>query len=204
MERIISKLEDCIIYEADDSVLQELAEFIVKENYSRNLNSLPKNMEQETIAVCDEESGLVHGSLLYIARDFKGELVGSIRVHLWDGYSSLPISKFGISPENSLKKNTPRKIWHVGRFAIKKQSSKHALMLLKRLMMHAIAPIIVCKDDIMLAEVDSKLFFSLRKMGIDIKKLGKPQYHIGSETIPAYANSSDLIHFYRKNHYLLN
>ncbi len=198
MERTIIETEGYTIVETDGCSLEEIVDFVVKENYLHHQKSLPANISDEIAALIKEEQQLLSGSKFFLARDSDGRLIGCIRLHRWDSTTDLPITKFGIRVEEVFPKEEYPNIWHVGRFAIKSRASDDAILLLKSLMICAIAPIVNTSSSIMLAEIDAKLIRSLRLMDIGLALIGKPRYYIGSETFPISARITDLIHYYKK------
>lgn len=203
MERTVIETEEYTIVETDNCSLEEIVEFVVKENYLHHQKSLPENISEEIEELIKEEQRLLLTSKFFVARDREGQLIGCIRLHRWNQTSDLPISKFGIRVEEVFPKEEYPNIWHVGRFAIKSQISKDAIVILKTLMICAIAPIINTHSSIMLAEIDAKLIRSLKLMDIGVTPIGKPLYYIGSETLPISSTASDLINYYERHRNLL-
>lgn len=171
---------------------------MVKENYLHHQKSLPANISEEIECLIQEELRLLTTSKFFLVRANDGHLIGCIRLHLWDCTTDLPITKFGIRVEEVFPKEVYSNIWHVGRFAIKSHASNDTIIILKSLIICAIAPIVNTQSSIMLAEIDAKLIRSLRRMGIGLVPIGKPLYYIGSETFPVYAKISDLIKYYER------
>lgn len=196
MERIIIKTEGYSVVETDNCSLEEIVEFVVRENYLHHQKSIPVNLSEEIEELIKEEQRLLSTSRFFVARDNKGRLIGCIRLHRWNHTSDLPISKFGIRVEEVFPKEKYPNIWHVGRFAIERNGYQVELSLFKVLILCAIEPIVNTSNSIMLAEFDIKLLSLLDKINISMKQLGIPQLHIGSETIPVYSNSLSLAHFH--------
>lgn len=73
---------------------------------------------------------------------------------------------------------------------------RYGLMLFKLLLLYAIYPICDRKNGIVFAECDSKLFWTLRLMGIQMHQLGEGINYLGSETFPIYSNYDDLSIFF--------
>lgn len=203
MERTIIETERYTIVETDSCSLEEIVEFVVKENYLHHQKSMPENISEEVEELIKEEQQLLPTSRFFLARDLNGQLIGCIRLHHWNHISDLPITKFGVCVEESYPKDEYPNIWHVGRFAIKSHTNNDAIVILKTLMICAIAPIVNTRSSIMLAEIDAKLIRSLRRMGIGLAPIGEPLYYIGSETFPISARISDLINYHEKYHNLL-
>ena len=203
MERTIIETDDYSIVETDNCLLEEIVEFVVKENYLHHQKTLPENIQEEVEELIAEEQGLLSASRFFLAKDNEGRLIGCIRLHRWNHTSNLPITKFGIRIEEVFPKEEYPNIWHVGRFAIKSHTSNDAIVILKTLIICAISPIVNTRSSIMLAEIDAKLIRSLRRMDIGLAPIGKPLYYIGSETFPISARTSDLTDYYKKYRNLL-
>lgn len=203
MERTIIETDKYTIVETDSCSLEEIVEFVVKENYLHHQKILPGNISEEVEELIKEEQRLLTTSRFFVARDKEGRLIGCIRLHRWNHTSDLPITKFGIRVEEAFPKEEYPNIWHVGRFAIKSHASNDTIIILKSLIICAIAPIVNTQSSIMLAEIDAKLIRSLRRMGIGLVPIGKPLYYIGSETFPISAKISDLIKYYERYRNLL-
>lgn len=73
MEQFITAGKGYTIYESDDAVLYELAEFVVRQNYRHHsgLNSVIPREEVEH--VYNEEKGLINQSRILIARNEYGK-----------------------------------------------------------------------------------------------------------------------------------
>lgn len=203
MERTIIETEEYTIVETDSCSLEEIVEFVVKENYLHHQKSLPENISEEIEELIKEEQRLLTTSRFFVARDGDGLLIGCIRLHHWNHKSDLPITKFGVCVAEIFPQNEYPNIWHVGRFAIKSHTSNDTIIILKTLIICAIAPIVNTHSSIMLAEMDAKLIRSLRLMDIGLRPIGKPLYYIGSETFPISSRASDLINYYERHRNLL-
>lgn len=203
MERTVIETDEYTIVETDNCSLEEIVEFVVKENYLHHQKSLPENISEEIEELIKEEQRLLSTSKFFVARDRNGLLIGCIRLHHWNHKSDLPITKFGVCVAEIFPQNKYPNIWHVGRFAIKSHTSNDAIIILKTLMICAIAPIVKTHSSIMLAEIDAKLIRSLRRMDIGLTPIGKPFYYIGSETFPICATASGLKSFYHRYFTLL-
>lgn len=184
--------------------LADLAEFIVHENYNHHTNEvLPENYTQEIDAIYHEELSFYKSSEIFVSKDVTGNINGTIRVLKWNFKDLLPIQKiFGIHPFMALKKDQVNEIFHIGRFAIKKNAGN--LNLFKKLITCSIAPICNHKDNIAFAEVDSKLLRVFKLIGIQAKVIGKSTSYLGSETIPVSLNYDGVIDFYNKNKSLVH
>lgn len=202
MERTIIKREKYTIVETDSCSLEEIVEFVVKENYLHHQKSLPKNISEEVEELINEEKRLLPTSKFFLVRDKDGLLIGCIRLHRWNHTTNLPITKFGIRVEETFPQDEYPNIWHIGRFAV--VSHNMGVNLFKTLMVCAITPIVKNSGSIMLAELDVKLLKSLKKLGIELNEIGTAIHHIGSKVVPAFSTTLGLVSFYMKNHILVD
>ena len=181
--------------------LQELAEFVVKENYEHHLGKRPYECIKEEInSVYREELQYIDNSMIFIVRNNTGKIIGSIRVFKWDRRKDLPIQKiFHINPLISIHSGKDYNFWHIGRFAIDSFAGIPTITLFKQLMIYAIYPIMNDEKSYMIAETDSKLLKVMNVLGIETTQLGGAKYYLTSETIPICSSKQGLSVFY--NHY---
>ncbi len=180
----------------------DLARFVVMENFKHHSNNnLPNDYENDVASIYQEELNYYEDSEIYASKDYLGFIIGSIRVLRWNYIDALPIQKiFGINPLLAINKSNINNIYHIGRFAIKK--NVRDINLFKQLMVCAIAPICKHSENIAFAECDSKLLRILNLVGIKTTVIGKSVNYLGSETIPISITYDGLISFYNKNKYL--
>ncbi|CAM1372976.1 hypothetical protein [Tenacibaculum xiamenense] len=182
--------------------LKKLAEFVVKENFKHHTNNVPRNCKEDIELVYDEEIKYKEHSNIFVAKDNLGNIAGTIRVLKWNYVDKLPIEKiFGINPLMITGYAPIKPIWHIGRFAIRKEICD--VTLFKKLVVYGILEI--CKDEnaVAFAEIDSKLMRVLRLMGIQATIIGESINYLGSETIPVCFTYKGLINFYNKNKKLI-
>ncbi len=179
--------------------LSDLAEFIVSENFKHHTNhAAPEEYTKDVKSIYNEEVSFYNNSKIYVAKDYIGSIIGSIRVLQWNYMDLLPIQKiFGINPLLTIENLESNNIYHIGRFAIKKDVRD--IKLLKQLMVYALAPVCQHKGNVAFAECDSKLLRILTLMGIKATILGESVDYLGSETIPIAMSYDGLIGFYNKN-----
>lgn len=203
MDRFITSYNDYSVWQLAESGLYDLAKFVVIENYKHHQNLSDETMinEAEIQAVYNEEARYFHQSKIFVAKNHYDEIVGAIRIMNWNKRDELPITKlFGIERINNTSfKDEGMDIWHVGRFAVSSGLGRGALSLFRVLMMFAVAPI--CKSDngVMIAECDSKLFKTVRKLGMNVIALNDGIEYLGSVTIPMYATREGLFEFVIRN-----
>lgn len=160
----------------DNTSLLEIAQFVVRENNSRHLSSFTEKEVNEDIKSVPEEEEYLYDnkSHIYIARDAFGNIIGCIRSFHWDKHKILPIEKiYGINPLNAIHQESKYSFWHIGRFAVAKDSGISTLTLFKRLMALAVKPIVEDKYSYMIAEIDSKLLKVMKVLGFDTRQIGK-------------------------------
>ena len=64
--------------------------------------------------------------------DAVGNIIGCIRSFHWDKHKTLPIEKiYGINPLNAIHGESKYSFWHIGRFAVAKDSGISTLTLFK-------------------------------------------------------------------------
>jgi len=183
--------------------LKDLAEFIVTENFKHHSNNaLPEDYRNDVNSIYKEEINFYRNSKIYVSRDDSNQISGAIRLLRWNLMDVLPIEKiFGIDPIAAIPGSTVKGIYHIGRFAIKKEVKD--IQLFKQLMVCAIAPICEHEDNVAFAEIDSKLLRILNLLGIETTVIGDSIMYLGSETIPVLMTSKGLTIFYNKNKHLV-
>lgn len=197
------RLEKNYLEKLTQNGLINLAEFVVKENFKHHSNNiLPENYMDDIKSIYKEEKKYNDRADAYVVKDNSGDILGAIRVLRWNYVDKLPIEKiFGINPI-SVTGNAPLKpIYHIGRFAIRKDVRD--ITLFKKLLMCAIAP--VCQDEnaVVFAEIDSKLLRVVKLLGMEAVVVGDSVEYLGSETIPVCFYYEGLIKFYNTNKHLL-
>lgn len=195
-------LENNFITEERNKIMS-LAEFVVLENYKHHSNgSLPINYYESIEALYNEEINYLDNSEVFISRNVYGDILGTIRVLKWNYKDELPIEKiFGINPLDVIGNTVLKSVWHIGRFAIKKDVRN--INLFKKLMVQAISPVCKNKNSVAFAECDSKLLRIMSAMGIKATVIGESINYLGSETIPVCFTYEGLIEFYNNNKKIL-
>jgi len=181
----------------------DLSKFVVSENFKHHTgNFSSQEYEDDVHSIYNEESSFYKNSQIFVAKDPLGFIKGSIRVLHWNYIDTLPIEKiFGINPSLVSSTTKANNIYHIGRFAIKKDVRD--INLFKKLMVCAITPICNDESNVAFAECDSKLLRILSLLGIKTKVIGKSIDYLGSETIPVSMDYEGLINFYNTNKYLV-
>ncbi|WP_196895933.1 hypothetical protein [Aureivirga marina] len=179
--------------------MSKFAEFIVMENFKHHTeNELPNDYKKDIESIYKQEMAFYKNSEIFVSKDDFGKISGAIRVLKWNYIDTLPLEIiFGINPLLITPKDELQNIYHIGRFAIRKDVGD--LNLFKKLMICAIAPICENKSGIAFAECDSKLLRILNLLGIEASVIGKSINYLGSETIPIAMTYDGLKNFYFKN-----
>ncbi|MBC8757697.1 hypothetical protein H2O64_23725 [Kordia sp. YSTF-M3] len=198
------KLETNYLKNLGKGQILDLAKFIVTENFKHHSNNvLPQNYKDDVNSIHNEEIKYAENSEIFVVKNNENEITGAIRVLRWNYSDELPIQKiFGINPLLAITNYNVNEIFHIGRFAIAKESKD--IKLFKKLMICAIAPICTHKGNIVFAEIDSKLLRVLRLLGIKASIIGKSINYLGSETIPIAMTYDGLIDFYNNNKSLVS
>lgn len=184
--------------------LLDLAEFVVKENFKHHANNnLPEDYRNDVNSIYKEELGYYENSEVFTTKDYAGSILGAIRVLKWNYTDVLPIQKiFGINPLLAVSNQKINNIYHIGRFAIKKDVRD--INLFKGLL--ACVSKLICShsQNVAFAECDSKLLRILNLLGVKTTIVGESVHYLGSETIPIAMTYDGVIGFYTKNKHLAN
>lgn len=177
---------------------QELAEFVVRENYKHHARYLSnESIQNEINSVYQEELQYIDNSMIFIVRNNAGKIIGSIRVFKWDRKKDLPIQKiFDINPLIAVHSEKDYNFWHIGRFAIDSFAGIPTITLFKQLLIYAVHPIVCDSKSYMIAETDSKLLKVMNVLGIETTRLGDSKFYLASETIPICSSKKGLFTFY--------
>ena len=66
---------------------------MVSENYKHHNEKMLDNMAEDIQSVYNEELSYFPKSYIYVVEDFRGEMIGCIRVMKWDKKDELPIQR---------------------------------------------------------------------------------------------------------------
>ena len=179
--------------------LLDLAEFVVMENFKHHSNNiLPENYKEDINSIYQEELKFYENSEVFTTKDSDGSILGAIRVLNWNYVDVLPLQKiFGINPLLAISTPNVNNIYHIGRFAIKKDVRD--LNLFKGLLACVAQLICSHRHNIAFAECDSKLLRILKLLGVKPQIVGESVNYLGSETIPISLSYEGVIDFYNKN-----
>lgn len=186
------------------SQLINLAEFIVTENFKHHSNNkLPENYKNDVNSIYKEELSFYENSEIFATKDHTGNILGAIRLLKWNYTDVLPLQKiFGINPLLALSQPNINDIYHIGRFAVKKDVRD--INLFKKLLVCIAKIICNHKGNVAFAECDSKLLRILKLLGVKAMVIGESINYLGSETIPIAMTYDGIIDFYNSNKHLLD
>jgi hypothetical protein len=202
MDNIISTYYDYSICKLSFDELNELAEFVVSENYKHHKKQSfsMMSLRNEIDEVLKDEILFYGSSHIIVVRNNQDRIVGTIRLMKWDGRVELPITKFfGINPKDLSINSSNTIVWHMGRFAVSSEIKDCRNELFRLLIFYALAPICRVKDSILLAECDSKLFHVASYLGLNVIALDEGKEILGSTTIPMYATRDGMTEFIMNN-----
>lgn len=202
MDNIITTYYDYSICKLPFDELNELAEFVVSENYKHHKKQSYSMMSlrNEIDEVLKDEILFYGSSHIIVVRNNQDRIVGTIRLMKWDGRVELPITKFfGINPKDLSINSSNTIVWHMGRFAVSSEIKDCRNELFRLLIFYALAPICRVKDSILLAECDSKLFHVASYLGLNVIALDEGKEILGSTTIPMYATRDGMTEFIMNN-----
>ncbi len=184
--------------------LIDLAEFVVTENFKHHSNNnLPNDYRNDVNSIYKEELSFYENSEVFTTKDFTGSILGSIRVLKWNYTDVLPLQKiFGINPLLAINKSSVNNIYHIGRFAVKKDVRD--INLFKMLLVCVAELICNHSENTAFAECDSKLLRILNLLGVKTTIIGESVNYLGSETIPIAMTYDGIIGFYNKNKHLVD
>lgn len=188
-------------YCLDRQNLFELAKFVVEENYNHHCGS-NQLFNKEVDEIYLEELRL-DNSKIFVSIDQYQSIVGSIRVSKWNEQEVLPMQKLFNINIAQLTQNKKYKVWHIGRFAIKKGVDKTGFNVFKTLMVCAVNEVCQNENCFALAECDAKLLRVLKLLGIEAITLADSINYLGSETIPVLLTYTGLKKFLDTNSHLL-
>jgi hypothetical protein len=185
--------------------LEELAKFVVEENFSHHDEKTPdiqSIMDKEIKYIHDEELCFSNSKIL-VAKNYDDEIIGSIRTLRWNYRDKLPIERmFSINLKELIDINQ-YKVWHIGRFAIKKNPNETGIRLFKTLMACAINEVCMHSNVVAVAECDIKLLRTLKILGIEAFAITESIHYLGSETVPVILPYGGLKNFLDKHRHLL-
>lgn len=178
--------------------LFELCQFVVKENYNHHSKSADKEyITEEVNKMYYEELEYSGNSVTYVSRK-NDEIIGSIRVLKYSDNMILPLEKlFSINPLMYVSDTST--IWHIGRFAVKKNQSTQ---LFKSLMVHALSHVYNQKESHLFIECDLKLARILSILNIKYCVLSAPIVYLGSPTVPLWITRKDITSFFLSHQHL--
>lgn len=203
MSRYITNYENISLWQMSEEELPELSKFVIEENYKHHQPqmSLDRNSEAEFLSVLKEEKAFYRYSSVIVAKDENDNMVGAIRTTSWNkNPHTIPLVRlFGEHLVDTTQLISQyHHIWHIGRFAIKKEFSNSG-RLFKLLMLYAISPIFRYNNGVILAESDARLLRVMQAMRIQATPLAEGKEYIGSMTLPILITKDGLSEFLLNN-----
>lgn len=182
--------------------LMDLAEFVVTENFKHHSNNkLPENYKYDVSSIYKEELNYYENSEIFTTKDYTRTILRAIRLLKWNYTDVLPLQKiFGINPLLVLNQPNINDIYHIGRFAVKKDVCD--INLFKKLLVCVVKLICTHNGNVAFAECDTKLLRILKLLGVKPMVIGESVNYLGSETIPIAMTYDGIIDFYNKSKYL--
>lgn len=186
------------------SEIIDLAKFVIMQNFiNHQKGKVDESYENDLKEIHEEEVVYYENSKIFISKNEKDEINGSIRVVKWNYRDILPIQKiFNINPIEIIGNSPIRHVWHIGRFAVNKNIKSS--LLFKKLMIAALSQVCMHENSVVFAECDSKLLRIMNAMGIKTIQIGDAVNYLGSETIPVCIYFEGVIDFYTRNKMLFN
>ena len=187
-KRIIS-LDECSIYQIDETDILSAVEFVVRTNYKKhNPSAKFQKIDSEIYEIYASERKIFDHSYFYMVTTSTGQIVGALRVMIGN--------KYNLDLPDSVNLDSINDVCHIGRFAIDLVgNNKLGNTLFKKMILLAFSHVCANKDNVLVAECDMKLHRVLVKMGIGIIPVGVPFFCLGSETISVYAPYENVIEY---------
>lgn len=184
--------------------LTDLSRFIVEQNLSHHSKTeCIDNYESIVTEITKQELKTSSQSSIFIVENQARCIEASIRVLKWNYKDVLPIQKmFGITPFDIIGNTFLRHVYHIGRFAINKNSKD--LSLFKKLMICALTPVYNEPNSIVFAECDQKLVRVMKALGIEVVQIGEGIDFLGSIKVPICIYHDGIVRFYEKNKKLVS
>ncbi len=205
MDEFLNQYSCHYFHKAPKELIMELARFVVTTNYAHHCGVLPDFIDRDIQEVYNDEVHCASNSYFYVLKhNATQKIVGCIRIIKWNKECVLPMEKeFGIDVNKFVKEQLGRddQVFHIGRFAVARNENAR-IFLHKTLLYNAACIICSAGKSITLAELDRKLFKTLRLFNIHFLQIGESKVELGSETIPAYIESENFIPFREKHKYL--
>lgn len=164
-----------------------IAEFVAQTYYRKFNFTITYN---ELLKILQREDELFNDtSLVYTIYDAQDEILATAKMIPSSGGVILPIEReFNIDlTELSVKMAPAAEIWEVVRLSTRGNQVKVLKLLLKEGIYNCSS-----KDDMIVACIDRRVLFVLRRLGIPFVELGEAKLYLGSITCPAAYSIRDL------------
>lgn len=208
MNKLIKDYSDFSLWKISKKNISNATRFVLRVNYQHHMDQ-SEFPDYEFESALKEDLHYSKCSNIYAICNRQNKLIGVIRAMEWNWKDMLPIEKdFNVNLADFLSPLSilPKKVWHIGRFAIDQQEfisnqelRARRITILKVLLYCAFKHVADDKDSIAIAECDSKLFEKLRLFNICSEKLGEPKIYFGSLTVPIYNTSAGVKEFVELN-----
>lgn len=189
MKKEIGYIHEYRICQIDKDDISEVVKFVVKTNYKKHHFMADSEFINSEIAqICDFEEKIFNRSVFYAIIDKNQQIVGALRVS--------KENKYELKLPDTIDLSSVNKVYHIGRFAIDQTNNNLNIELFKRLINIAFSLVCQDKNNILIADCDTKLCRILRKMGIGLIPVGAPFFCVGSETVSVYLPYDNVIKYY--------
>ncbi len=207
MKKLIHQFSDYLLWQIEKDMMPEVSRFVVETNYKHHQGSFPVSIENEIMAVCEEEKSYFPDSVFFLIEESTSQkVIGTIRVFRWTGKCKLPAQEeYAVDMQKIIDKERDfdGEIWHVGRLAIDiKKMGRASVLILKTLLVNGFQSACPLCGSLVFAELDRKLFEKFRLMDIYFNQIGESKICLGSETVPTYITSKGLSSFLEKHKHL--
>lgn len=165
----------CIQKQLDPLIAEFVAQMYYRKfNFTITYDELLKTLQREDELFIDT-------SLVYTIYDVRGEILATAKMIRSSGGVMLPIQKkFNIDLTELAAKMAPvAEVWEVVRLATRGNQVEVLKLLLKEGIYNCSG-----KDDMIVACIDRRVLFGLRRLGFPFVELGAAKLYLGSLTCP--------------------
>lgn len=189
MKEEIGYINEYRICQIDKDDIPEVVKFVIETNYKKHHFMVDsKFMNAEIAQICDFEEKIFDRSVFYTVIDKQQQIVGALRIS--------NENKYELKSPNAIDLISANKVYHIGRFAIDQANNSLGAEIFKKMIVIAFSFVYQDKNNILIADCDTKLYRVLRRMGVNLISIGAPFFSIGSETVSVYLPYENMIKFY--------
>ena len=204
-DQLIEIKDPLIINRIDANHVGEFSKFVYHvylHDYTEKNHWIPD--ESSLRDMIKEDRNYFKYSAYIICSTEEAGILGTFKVTKKNRFITFPIeTEFGIKLEDltnfeGLKVDD---VWHFGRLAIDKEKIKKydlkisSVEILQRLLITSIRLLCDSADNLIVTEIDYKVFRLMLKMGFNMEMVGQPKFYLGSVTCPAVATARDLLNW---------